>query len=264
MGWFSDDSDDSNARASSSNQPQKTSDDEEDPLDAYMNSLDNTVPSSSRSHGERLDHDAEDEATSHWESKRPVSSNQGSLSRTLPSNSHSEFYQDDPKYMQSTSREAKLAISTTFVRAGNKRSHDKQVNGTDNKYDEPTIQSLEKQYYEMQHQEITPLEIINHKTKRYPPFRRTFLNPQNTNQAALWRAEHCITCNPPIDPILNFDQGIFPEALIKRIAKSGYDSPTLVQSQTLSVALAGRDGLITAATGSGKSKLLNMFQLFDN
>ena len=47
---------------------------------------------------------------------------------------------------------------------------------------------------------------------------------------------------------------MFPEELIKRIAKSGYDSLTLVQGQTISVALAGRDGLITAA-GSGKSEL---------
>ncbi len=37
------------------------------------------------------------------------------------------------------------------------------------------------------------------------------------------------------------------------IATSGYDSPTLVQSQTLPVAISGHDALITAATGSGKT-----------
>jgi ATP-dependent RNA helicase DDX42 len=41
--------------------------------------------------------------------------------------------------------------------------------------------------------------------------------------------------------------------LVRAIAKCGYDSPTLVQSQTLSVALSGHDALITAATGSGKT-----------
>jgi len=38
---------------------------------------------------------------------------------------------------------------------------------------------------------------------------------------------------------------VFPEELLRAIAQSGYDSPTLVQSQTLSVALSGHDALIT-------------------
>lgn len=46
---------------------------------------------------------------------------------------------------------------------------------------------------------------------------------------------------------------LFPEELLQAIATSGYDSPTLVQSQTLPVAISGHDALITAATGSGKT-----------
>lgn len=247
MGWFSDDSGDD--EPASSAQALNEADDEEDPLDAYMNSLDNSATIVKPCAG-RLDHDAEDEATSHWEMKNPASSLNWESSRLLPTNTHAEF--EDKNDVQSSAREAKLAMSSTFVKAGGKRAHDNLKD--DNEEEEPSLQHLAQQHVEMQHQEITPLEKINHNSIRYPPFRRMFVTPKNTAGADKWREEHDITCIPPIDPILNFDQEIFPQELVKKIAKSGYDSPTLVQCQTLGVALAGRDGLITAATGSGKSK----------
>ena len=73
MGWFSDDSEEDERpiaqKAETDQQQQQTEDDEDiDPLDAYMNSLDNssTAVPSKLSHGGRLNHDAEDEVTSHW------------------------------------------------------------------------------------------------------------------------------------------------------------------------------------------------------
>jgi hypothetical protein len=264
MGWFSDDSGDEEPTAASSspNKPQNGDDDEEeDPLDAYMNSLDaNSSTASAKPSGQRLDHDAEDEATSHWESKRPSStSDRGSAasSRLLPSNPHAESQAATQQL--NYEREARLAISTTFVKAGDKRSHVHLKNGQDDHDDgdednEPSLQQLAQQNMDMHHQEISPLETINHNTITYPPFRKIFVPPKNTPSFTQWRDEHSITCQPPIDPILHFDPEIFPMELIKRIVKSGYDTPTLVQCQTLGVALAGRDGLITAATGSGKSE----------
>ena len=254
MGWFSDDSDEEEGpitKKAETDQQQQPLSDDEDPLDAYMNSLDHSSTGPSKlSHGGRLDHDAEDEATSHWEQKRTTAGGSSSRSLLLPSNQYDDLYQqhqddvDGTAKQSAATREAKNAMSSTFSRAGTKRSHDKPSDHDD--ADEASL-------HEMAQQEITPLETINHNSIRYPPFRRTFHNPQNTYTGAQWRNQHNVTCTPPMDPILNLDTDVFPEELIKRIAKSGYDSLTLVQCQTLSVALAGRDGLITAATGSGKS-----------
>jgi len=127
----------------------------------------------------------------------------------------------------------------------------------------------------MIHQEIDPLERVNHNKIKYENFRRAFYTAPNTDMGRMWRKEHEVVCTPPFDPILGFgdlvDGGgdgygdgygdgrkgegnaVFPEELVRAIARAGYDSPTLVQSQTLSVALSGRDALITAATGSGKT-----------
>jgi hypothetical protein len=245
MGWFSDSSEDEAPAAPSSSLPPSTSYDE-DPLDAYMNSLDSSTPLKSSARG-RLDHDAEDEATSHWEKRSAAAA--GGSSRLLPSK------RDESEEEDSSSREAKLAMSSTFVRAGDKRQPSSSVDN-DHIHNDDESTTL----HDRQHQEITPLEKTDTAAIRYPPFRRTFLSPQNTPAAAQWRTQHDITCVPPIDPLWHFDK-VFPSELMRQIAKAGYDGMTLVQCQTLGVALAGRDGLITAATGSGKSEF--MFCLSD-
>ena len=265
MGWFdgSDEDEDTSCEQKATDIPSHAAadddDEEEDPLDAYMNSLDNSAPSqsSNRGSGGRLDHDAEEEATSHWEVRRPASSS-GSTRLLPPSGFKAEEAGEEDVFVASSSREAWLAMSSTFVRAGVKRTNENaQLDVHDNEEDNnETLQSLAQKHYEMQHTEVTPLEKINHSCMKYPPFRRQFISPTNTESGTAWRTEHRITCSPPIDPILGFDAGVFPEELIRRIVKSGYDSPTLVQCQTLPVAMAGRDGLVTAATGSGKSELI--------
>lgn len=109
----------------------------------------------------------------------------------------------------------------------------------------------------MLHQEVDPLEKINHNTIQYSPFNRVFYKPSNTDMGKGWREEHEVVCTPShFDPVLGFGEllggdsdddnaHVFPEELVRTIAKSGYDTPTLVQSQTLSVALSGNDALIT-------------------
>lgn len=58
-----------------------------------------------------------------------------------------------------------------------------------------------------------------------------------------------------MDPILDFSElrSVFGDPLLAELAKQNYTTPTLVQSQTLPVALSGWDALITAATGQGKT-----------
>lgn len=44
-----------------------------------------------------------------------------------------------------------------------------------------------------------------------------------------------------------------PDAVLKAVAASGYTTPTPIQAQTLPIALAGQDVLLSAQTGSGKT-----------
>ncbi len=213
-------------------------DEEEDPLDAFMNTLDdNTAAQTNQKSGGRLDVEAEEEATSHW---NVAPSKQNNKSRQLLGDCDLD---ESSSSMHSTHQAAgaRDAMSNTFIRAGTKKSDSYNVDDCTQKH--------------QQQQEIDPLDKISHDSIKYAPFRRNFYTPSNTSSGVAWRKEHDIICNPSnFDPILGFGEvGLFPEELLQAIATSGYDSPTLVQSQTLSVAISGHDALITAATGSGKT-----------
>jgi hypothetical protein len=262
--------------------------DDEDPLDAYMNSLNSTADATSTSAsqrqpsssgGGRLDHDAEDEATSHWNVATDTSQSNGDGSRLLGKSEYGEEDEDAPTngmdQVAVAAREARSAMSTTFIRAGgnNKQSaKDARIGNNDDDADEEGGYDSLHKIHQMQHQEVDPLDVIDHRAIKYESFRRVFIKPRDTEAGHAWRKEHDVVCTPgKYDPILGFgeleDNGdsnkttnstttehkIVPPELIKAIAKSGYDSPTIVQSQTLPVALSGNDALITAATGSGKT-----------
>jgi ATP-dependent RNA helicase SrmB len=61
---------------------------------------------------------------------------------------------------------------------------------------------------------------------------------------------------------LNFADLLLPDELLRAIAKQGFAEPTPVQQQVIPPAVAGRDLLVSAATGSGKTAafLLPMMQ----
>ncbi|KAL7521672.1 hypothetical protein ACHAWX_007634 [Stephanocyclus meneghinianus] len=102
-------------------------------------------PSSAALSGERLDHDAEDEATSHCEIKRPAASSGGS-SGLLPV----DFDPTPPEASSST--DARLAMSATFVRAGGKRTQSDDVAHVDQdgSGDDETLRRLVRQHrYDM-------------------------------------------------------------------------------------------------------------------
>eukprot|EP01027_Heterolobosea_sp_BB2_P012094 GEZU01017545.1.p1 GENE.GEZU01017545.1~~GEZU01017545.1.p1 ORF type:complete len:485 (+),score=105.94 GEZU01017545.1:37-1491(+) len=70
-----------------------------------------------------------------------------------------------------------------------------------------------------------------------------------------WRDEHRITVegkNPP-NPIRTFEQSSFPKDILDKFARSGFTTPTTIQSQGWPVALSGRDLIGVAETGSGKT-----------
>ncbi|KAL7539455.1 hypothetical protein ACHAXR_009301 [Thalassiosira sp. AJA248-18] len=286
MGLFDEESDSDDAgptAASSTNNStggnnEEDYEEEEDPLDAYMKSLDaggaqsTTSSTKNSSGGGRLDVDAEDEATSHWETASKTKSS-GGARLLLPKHEGGE--EEDVGFPGESKslhvHEARSAMSSTFVRAGGTKtqsaSKDKAGGYDDDDDDDfDNLHKVRKQQQQMLHQEVDPLEHIDHKNIRYDSFQRVFYTPSDTKAGAAWRKEHEVVCTPSnFDPVLGFgDLGgvgagqatastVFPEELIRTIAQSGYDSPTLVQSQTLSVALSGNDALITAATGSGKT-----------
>ena len=226
-------------------------DEEDDTLEAYMNSLnDNDNATSSNNNncsGEgRLDVDAEDEATSHWNVDKPKV-NGSSSGRLLPKH-------------EDTNGKLKAESTTTmsgFVRAGGNNKQPSQDNNTQHDNEDTdkftNLKDVREHQKQMIHAEIDPLEKINHNSIQYNTFNKIFYKPNyDTKEGHAWRKEHDVVCTPSnFDPILGFgelsSEGVFPEELIRTIAQSGYDAPTIVQSQTLSVALSGNDALITVS-----------------
>jgi ATP-dependent RNA helicase DDX42 len=95
--------------------------------------------------------------------------------------------------------------------------------------------------------------------------RKTIFVSRSTSTGQEWRRVHDTTLYPihkykssasdcAVDPILQFVdvQSILGPNLYESVIKD-YPTPTPVQSQTLPVTLSGKDALVTAATGQGKT-----------
>jgi ATP-dependent RNA helicase DDX42 len=227
MGWFDDDDEDDEEEdrkpksflaMTSTLSHGVDADEEEDPLDAYMKKLNDSNANEEEKkkempQSERLDVENEEEATSHWKASSPEATK--------------EAAEDQPN-------EAKLAMQTTFHKA---TDHQKQ---------------------ELRQVDIQ-LEKVQHSSMGYSEFKKVLL-PDGTNATSsssghAWRQQHSIMCVPPLEPIWDFAElrDVFPEAIMEWISTNGFEKPTLVQSQTLGVALRGKDAIITASTGSGKT-----------
>ena len=53
-----------------------------------------------------------------------------------------------------------------------------------------------------------------------------------------------------------FSDLLLDQRLLKSVDKMGFEQPTPVQEQAIPLAMAGRDLLVNAATGSGKTAAL--------
>ncbi|XP_055690366.1 uncharacterized protein LOC129793899 [Lutzomyia longipalpis] len=94
-----------------------------------------------------------------------------------------------------------------------------------------------------------------------PPFPKDFYVPHSR---ALTRTESdvanfrlmmeiTVAGNRVPHPNQNFDEGGFPEYVMREISKQGFASPTAIQAQGWPIALSGRDMVGIAQTGSGKT-----------
>ncbi|MGK3734410.1 MAG: ATP-dependent RNA helicase DDX42 [Bacillariaceae sp.] len=291
MGWFdgdeSDDDDEEDQRirqkesltfkAATNN---NDDDDEEDPLDAYMKTLqdnhkptnktpnddDNnftntntgTATAASKSGG-RLDVECDDEATSHW-----VNNNSNLDNNNIKSTNNvtsTTLQQGESDKQQTT---AFHAMQSTFHKASdqqqqqdgsstmNTKDHrDVNIQLQQVKHDEMGYKAFEKNY-------LLPMSIESnggHNNEINTNNVNDNTNTRNTSEGHKWRKENQVTCHPPLDPIYDFAElrDILPEEVLTWNAIKNLTKPTLVQSQTLGVALCGKDAIVTATTGSGKT-----------
>ena len=92
------------------------------------------------------------------------------------------------------------------------------------------------------------------------PFQKNFYNehPAVTNRPLAeidnWRRTNQVTVPTNcINPIINFHEAGFNQAIMNLIKKLGFDNPTPIQAQGWPIALSGQDMVGIARTGSGKT-----------
>jgi ATP-dependent RNA helicase DDX42 len=263
MGWF-DESDEEECFNNNTSIPKKNpsdqedDDQEEDPLDTFMSGIDKQIKNLKQSKGqsERMDVENEEEATSHWH-------------RGDAKHFHTNTWKD-PDLDQADHHdrtcidEAVTSFHASFQKAGSSsvRARENKTSPTDADTepddDDGQIELREK------HRHIEPLDICNHDSKLYPPFRRKFFHPNNTEEGRSWRSDYDVSCSvDDVDPIFSFTElgtcsndnqsTILPQSILEYLETNGYKEPTLVQSQCIPLALSGKDLLVTSHTGSGKT-----------
>lgn len=237
MGWFDDDDSDEDDKVKKKPQhffldPSKPAgqeddenkeddeeEEEEDPLDAFMKTLDSTKTKS--------DEEKKRKQQTMISERLDVENEEEATSHWQHSTTGSSVGQGDAA---EDANDAKLAMEATFHKATNGRKQENR-------------------------QIHIQLETVQHASIGYAAFKKSFLPERNAASGDHWRKEHSIKCDPPLDPIWDFAElrDVFPDAVMEWIVKNGFTKPTLVQSQTLGVALSGKDAIITASTGSGKT-----------
>jgi ATP-dependent RNA helicase DDX42 len=254
----------------------KESEEEEDPLDAYMKSLNDktataTMPDSSSSANTgqsmcfaRLDLDNEEEATSHWQSTTTNTKLEAAAfgrQRLAPAREV-----DEDGFVKG-SAVAKRALQQVFHKAGAYQKNQGGGRGKTSMAMEAEDEDDNQEKCNNKHVDIQ-LAKAEHQLMNYEDFEKVFWNPSghndvnSNNQHQSWRSQHEINIQPrryqtvpSVVPVYDFLElkDVVDDTLLEHISKSGYHRPTPVQSQTLPVALSGKDALITAPTGSGKT-----------
>lgn len=282
MGWFDDSDDDEDQRRQEIGSPggdlgtnteQAGEIDEEDPLDAYMKTLDKAASKSDNNDkntsendasdsrkgdtnatsmsGGRLDVENEEEATSHWVNKN----NNENISSCSDVQGKSDGFKHDTSTCTDNSRRAIAyrALNSTFQRASDQQQQKYQQGNVD-------IQLQQVQHDQMKYAQfykcLLPMsrQVAKHENDKNESYTNTTI--RNTPEGERWRKDNDVTCQPPtLDPIYDFLElrDVLPEEVLAWNAIKNLTRPTPVQSQTLGVALCGQDAIVTASTGSGKT-----------
>jgi ATP-dependent RNA helicase DDX42 len=290
MGWFddSDDDDDDDNEDGRMRQrigsPEKqstsintTKDDEksesdEDPLDAYMKTLEKvanttSVKKNETDHGGascsgagdtttgRLDVENEDEATSHW------IDTEGNNNTSVRNGKAASISSDSTSTNNAPDNTARGMASRALQRDFQKASDQQQQGDVDIKlqrvqHDQMKYAQIQKCLFSTSHQDPNKNESNDDDENNNEANNDITTTSRNTTEGHEWRKENQVTCQPPtLDPIYDFAElrDILPEEVLAWNVIKNLTKPTLVQSQTMGVALCGRDAIVTASTGSGKT-----------
>ncbi|PIN05304.1 ATP-dependent RNA helicase [Handroanthus impetiginosus] len=108
---------------------------------------------------------------------------------------------------------------------------------------------------------IEPIPALDHSSIDYEPFNKDFYEekPSISGMSEQEVAEYRKSLGIRVSgfdvprPIKTFEDCGFPVELLKAIAKQAYEKPTAIQCQALPIVLSGRDIIGIAKTGSGKT-----------
>jgi len=230
---------------------------DEDPLESFMNSLSSSSTAVESKNKNRLDMDNEDEATAHWREHKAGCEAVMDLDLKKLTQDDSDDFSNGALTSHSSYKSitAKVAMAQTFHKAGEGRQASNSRK-TSRKDDEGDVGDDSCQ------RTIDPLESVNHSSITYSAFRKIFHMPQHSALGISWRKENQVSCTMNVDPIQSFDQygpsdtsenGLFATEVLSYLQKHSFHQATLVQAQSIPVALAGHDLLVTSHTGSGKT-----------
>ena len=306
MGWFddSDDEDDNDnedvgrmrqiitgspeIRSTSINTTKdaENNESEEDPLDAYMKTLEtaaNTTSSVKKNDTDhrgascsgaagdasttgRLDVDNEDEATSHWVNTEGTNSTSVRNGKDASTSSDSISTSTNNAPDNTARGMASRALQRDFQKASDQQQQQQQQYNQQGDVDIKLqrVQHDQMKYAQIQkclfsttsHQDPNKNERNDENNNDANNNDITTTTSRNTTEGHEWRKENQVTCQPPtLDPIYEFAElrDILPEEVLAWNSIKNLTKPTLVQSQTMGVALCGRDAIVTASTGSGKT-----------
>lgn len=104
------------------------------------------------------------------------------------------------------------------------------------------------------------MKRINWSQETLQPLRKNFYKPsasvlsRTRTEIEDFHRKHEITVRgqDSVQPIFEFNEVGFPSYITTELAHQGFKQPTVIQSQSWPVAMAGRDLVGIAQTGSGK------------
>ncbi|OQV19458.1 putative ATP-dependent RNA helicase DDX46 [Hypsibius exemplaris] len=218
---------------------------EEDPLDAYMQSVDAQVKTIRKTDLARMQEGGTKKKTG--ESDQLKKDNSASVTfvnavkgshKLERKNDRGEVIEQDQDALEWSSEEEEEDLKTTMNNVANKQ---KKL-----------------------------VQTVDHKSIKYPPFKRNFYQevPEIANmtdeEVKVYQAEMegIKTRGNPPKPIKNWAQCGVSKKELDVLKKSGYAKPTPIQAQAIPAIMSGRDVIGIAKTGSGKTLafLLPMFR----